>query len=301
MAQLGSKAERTRNLGYAAILLAPALALFLIFVVLPVFQVAYYSLFNWNGIGPVEQFRGLGNFGQAFSDPIFRTALGNNLMVVFVSLAVQLPLAFVLALVIGRRSFKGEVIFRSIFFFPYVLAEIVTGLIWRFIYNPQFGLPTFLSKLMGSGEEIGLLGDPERAFGAILIVLVWKYIGFHMILYIAGLQGVPKELEDAAEVDGASQLQIIWHVVIPSIKNTILISVFLSIIGSFNVFDVVWALGQGGPVNSTETMVTYLYNFGFRRFSMGYGSAIAVIIFVVCFIFNLVYQRTLAGGKRNGD
>lgn len=294
MARIGQHSDRGKNLGYAAILLAPALVLFLVFVVFPVFQIGYYSGFNWSGVGPVDRFIGIGNFQRAFTDPIFHTALKNNLIVVFVSLFLELPLAFLLALLIGRKSFKGEVAFRAIYFFPYVLAEIVTGIIWRFIYNPQFGLPTWFSKTFGEGQEIGLLGDPSQAFGAILIVIVWKYIGFHMILYIAGLQSVPKELEDAAKVDGANAFQVVWHVVIPSLKNTILISVFLSIIGSFNVFDVVWALGQGGPVNSTETMVTYLYNFGFRRFSMGYGSAVAVIIFVICVIFNLVYQRTIS-------
>ena len=278
----------------ALLLVAPAFLLFSLFVVVPVLQACYYSLFNWNGIGPLVKFRGVGNFLFIFQDRVFQIALLNNLKVVFVSLVFQLPLSFILALLIGRRSFPGESIFRSIFFFPYILAEIVTGIIWRFIYNPQFGLPTILA-----GYEIGLLGDPSRAFGAVLVVIVWKYIGFHMILYIAGLQGVPRELEDAAVVDGANGLQIIWNVIIPSLRNTFIISVFLSVIGSFNIFDIVWALGQGGPVNSTETLVTYLYNFGFRRFAFGYGSAVAVIIFLICLVFNILYQRYIVGDKKH--
>ena len=135
---------------------------------------------------------------------------------------------------------------------------------------------------------------------AILVVVVWKYLGFHMILYIAGLQGVSKDLEDAAVVDGASKLQVVRHVIIPSIRNTIVISVFLSVIGSLNIFDVVWALGQGGPVHSTETLVTYLYNFGFRRFAFGYGSAVAVVIFLLSFAFNFLYQRFIVREQTNG-
>jgi raffinose/stachyose/melibiose transport system permease protein len=119
-----------------------------------------------------------------------------------------------------------------------------------------------------------------------------------MILYIAGLQGVPRELEDAAVIDGASKAQVVFHVIIPSIRNTIIISVFLSVVGSFNVFDIVWAMGQGGPVHSTETLVTYLYNFGFKRFAFGYGSAVAIIIFLICLTFNIFYQKFIVGESR---
>lgn len=300
---MGRKKSRTANLRntlLALVLLAPALLLFLLFVVIPVVQAGYYSVFEWNGMGPATQFHGLKNFVRMFGDRIFRTALLNTIEVVAVSLVIQLPLAFFFALLVGRRKTPGEFTFRSIYFFPYVLAEIVTGIIWKFIYHPRFGLPTVLARLVTGGQtEIGLLGDPNLAFNAILVVIVWKYIGFHMILYIAGLQGVPKELEDAAVVDGASNSQVIWNVIIPSIRNTIIISAFLAVIGSFNIFDVVWALGQGGPVHSTETLVTYLYNFGFRRFAFGYGSAVAVVIFALCFVFNLFYQRYIVGGQRN--
>ncbi len=118
-----------------------------------------------------------------------------------------------------------------------------------------------------------------------------------MILYIAGLQGVNKDLEDAAVIDGASPLEVIWHVIIPSIRNTIMISVFLSVIGSFNVFDIVWAMGQGGPVHSSETLVTYLYNFGYKRFAFGYGSAVAIVIFLLCLVFNVLYQKYIVGDE----
>ncbi|KGE70985.1 carbohydrate ABC transporter permease [Spirochaeta lutea] len=290
-----------KTLALLLLLIGPAFLLFLLFVVMPVVQAGYYSLFNWNGIGPLTKFRGLQNFGLIFQDQVFHTALINNLKIVAISLFIQLPMAFGLALLLGRNKFRGEAFLRSIFFFPYILAEIVTGIIWRFIYHPQFGVPTILSKLFTeNGGEIGLLGDPSLAFGAILVVIVWKYLGFHMIIYIAGLQSVPKELEDAAVVDGANKIQVIRHVIIPSMKSSFIISIFLSIIGSFNIFDVVWALGQGGPVHSTETLVTYLYNFGFRRFSFGYGSAVAVTLFGICFVFNLFYQRFIVSEGRHG-
>ena len=280
-----------RKIFLISILLGPALILFTVFVVVPVIQAGYYSLFRWNGIGPLNNFIAIKNFSKIFQDKVFHTALTNNIRVIIVSLLVQLPLAFLVALLLGRNRFKGEAFLRSIFFFPYILAEIVSGIIWKFIYNPQFGVPTILSRLFFNGGEIGLMGDPEKAFSAILVVIVWKYLGFHMILYIAGLQGVPASLEDAAIVDGANKIQVVRHVIIPCMRNTFVISIFLSIIGAFNIFDVVWALGQGGPVHSSETLVTYLYNFGFKRMSFGYGSAVAVTLFIFCFIFNLFYQR----------
>ena len=299
MASLSSGGNiRLRKAALITLLLAPALVLFILFVVVPVFQAAFYSLFKWNGMGPLEKFIGLGNFSAMFKDKIFHTALTNNIKVVIVSLLIQLPLAFALALLLGRNRFKGEAVLRSIFFFPYILAEIVTGIIWKFIYNPQFGLPTIISKMFMDGHEIGLMGDPSNAFNAILIVIIWKYLGFHMVLYIAGLQGVPSELEDAAVVDGAGRWQVIRHVIIPSMKNTFIISVFMSIIGAFNIFDVVWALGQGGPVHTSETLVTYLYNFGFKRFSFGYGSAVAVALFCICFVFNLFYQKFIVSEEK---
>ncbi len=285
-----------KKLVLVAGLVAPAFVIFTLLVIVPVFQASYYSLFRWKGMGALTDFQGVNNFLRMFRDDVFHTALFNNIKIVVLSLVLELPLAFVLALLIGRKKFAGSLLFRSFYFFPYVLAEIVTGIIWKFIYHPQFGLPTMLSKWLTAEQlEIGLLGDPSRAFYAIFVVIAWKYIGFHMILYIAGLQNVPKELEDAAEIDGASKLQVIWYVIIPCIRSAIIISVFLSIIGSFNVFDIVWAMGQGGPVHSTETLVTYLYNFGFRRFAFGYGSAVAIVIFLLCLTFNIFYQKYIVG------
>jgi len=276
----------------------PALILFTTFVVIPVFKGAFYSLYNWKGAGPLnkENFAGLNNFVRLFKDKYFLTALWNNVKIVLFSLIFQLPTAFLFALLIGRDRFRGSIVFRSLYFFPYVLTEIIAGVIWKFIYNPQFGLLTSLSEVFSSGRtEIAMLADPNTAFGAIFVVIFWKYIGFHMILYIAGLQNVPRELEEAAVIDGANSLQVIWNVTIPSMRSVFSISVFLSVIGSFNVFDIVWAMGQGGPVHSTETLVTYLYNFGYKRFAFGYGSAVAIVIFLVCLVFNLFYQKYVVG------
>lgn len=290
---------KLKDAAFIILMVAPAFIIFTAFVLIPVIQAGYYSLFKWNGMGPLSDFRGFQNFIKIFKQPVFITALVNNLQIVFFSLTLQLPTAFLLALLVGRKKFFGSVIFRGFYFFPYVLAEIVVGIIWKFIYHPEYGIPTFFYRLFtGADKQIGLLGDVDLAFTAIFLVIFWKYIGFHMIIYIAGLQGVPKELEEAAVIDGANTFQVVTNVIIPCMWSSIIISVFLSVIGSFNVFDIVWAMGQGGPVHSSETLVTYLYNFGFKRFAFGYGSAVAIIIFFLCLTFNIFYQKyIIADGK----
>ncbi|HEY1406608.1 MAG TPA: sugar ABC transporter permease, partial [Spirochaetota bacterium] len=153
---------------------------------------------------------------------------------------------------------------------------------------------SILAKIFPILKDSAFLGNPNTVFYAIFFVMWWKYFGLHMVLYIAGLQGIPEELEEAAVIDGATETQLNWHILIPMLKPAIMISIFFSIIGSIQVFDIVWAMGQGDPINSAETMVTYLYKFGFQRFNIAYGSAVAIIIFVICLLVNLVYQRILS-------
>ncbi len=268
------------------------LIIYTIFVIVPVIQAMVFSLYKWNGLGALTDFRGLRNFINIFQDSIFQRAILNNLLIIILSLIFQLPTALILALLIGRGNLRGSVVFRGLFFLPYILSEVIAGLIWYFMYHPQFGIAnSFIGKIFPILNSIALLGDPKTVFFAIFVVIWWKYFGLHMVIYIAGLQGIPVELEEAAYVDGANGFQLIWHVILPLLKPTIKISVFFCIIGSFQTFDVIWAMGKGDPVHAAETMVTYLFKFGFQRFNLGYGSAVAIIIFVICLVFNIIYQK----------
>ena len=272
-----------------AFLLPPGLIYFLL-VLLPVIQAVHFSFYRWNGLGPMEDFTGLDNYARILRDTVFRRALGNNLLIVGLSVVVQLPLALGLALLI-RRNLPGRAVFRVIFFLPYVLSEVITGVLWSFVYNPQYGL---LNKVLGVFPGFvpqGWLGDPKMVIYALFVVISWKYFGLHLILYMAGLQNVPTELEESAIIDGANGGQVIRHVTIPLLAPTIRLSLFLSVLGSLQIFDLVWVMTTGGPVNSSETMATYLYRYGFQRFSIGYGSAVAVVLFAICFAFSFVYQR----------
>ena len=275
-------------------LLAPALILFTLFVVMPVFQAMYFSLFKWNGLGPLTDFRGINNFLLLFKNPVFHKALTNNLIIVVISLAIEIPLALYVALVISRKDFRLAIFFRTFFFLPYVLSEVITGLLWQFIYHPQYGLVKSTFAFFAPGVDApALLGNPKTVLGAIMVAIIWKYFGFHMSILIAGLQNISEEVKEAAKIDGASEGQTTRRIILPLLKPTILISVFFSIIGSFQVFDVIWAMGKGDPVNSAETMVTFLYKFGIQRGNLGFGSSVAVTIFVVCLTFSLIYNKGL--------
>ena len=282
---------RLGDFGTILLFLAPALLVFSVFLIYPIVQSAYYSVFNWKGFGPAVDFVGVNNYFRILTDKNFLRALQNGLLIVMLSLTVQLPLALTLALLVGR-NLPGRIFFRTVFFLPYVLSEVITALIWQALYHPDphYGLLNAILTNLGL-TAIPFLGDRTIVMLAIFAALTWKYFGFHMLLYMAGLQNVPAELEEAAKIDGASGLQILWYIIIPLLRGTIRTTVFLSVLGSLQVFAIVWLMSQGGPAGASETMATYLYRFGFVRFYLGYGSAVAVVMFLICITFSLIYQN----------
>lgn len=271
--------------------LPPALFLFTLFVALPMGEAAWYSLYNWNGYGTPTDFTGWRNFELLFANRAFRIALTNNLLIIVVSLAIQLPLALGMAVLLADRI-RGAATFRLIFFLPYVLAEIAAGLIWRFVYDGEYGLLARLWETFGATPPY-VLGDPDVAIYAVLVVVVWKYFGFHMMLYIAGLQQIDRSLYEAAHIDGASGWQIFRRITVPLLGSTIRLSVFFAILGSVQLFDLIMPLTKGGPSDSTQTMVTYLYSYGVTRTRIGFGSAVGVVLFVICVVFAFGYKRVL--------
>ena len=272
------------------VFLVPALGLYVLFVLFPIVQAARYSLFDWNGLETLDQFVGLANFERALGDPVFLGAVSHNGFIVVLSLAVQIPFALSLALMLNRR-FRGRTVLRLIFFAPYVIAEVITAIVWSLILQPN-GLAEHALTAVGLEAAYDpWLADPETVLSALFFIITWKYFGFHMILLLAGLQGIPSELEEAAAIDGASRWQSIRFVTLPLLGPTIRVSVFLSIIGALQLFDLVWVTTRGGPVNASNTMATYMFDQGFVRFQFGYGSAVAVILFLICFVLALGYQR----------
>jgi len=270
--------------------LLPAVIIFLIFVVYPIFQSIYYSLFDWNGFGPAIDFIGLGNFKNILMDKVFLIALRNVFFIIAFSLFLQLPISLMLAILVGRKL-PGRVFFRVIFFMPYVLSEVITALMWLFILNPdpERGFINAVIVFLG-GEAQPWLGDTTLVMGAIFAALTWKYFGYHMLLFMTGLQNIPSEIEEAGRIDGANSFQNFFFITVPLLGSTIRTSVYLSVLGSIQQFIMVWIMTKGGPVNASETMATYMYRFGFVRFQLGYGSAVAIYMFLICLIFSLIYQ-----------
>jgi raffinose/stachyose/melibiose transport system permease protein len=272
--------------------LAPAFILFLAFLVYPIVRSIYFSTFDWNGLGPAVDNVGLDNYKEILSDKVFMKAVTNCLLIVGLSLAIQLPLALALALMVGR-DLPGRAFFRLVFFMPYVLSEVITGIIWMGLLNadPSRGLINALLVLIPGVQAQGFLSDLNQVMFCIFIVLTWKYFGLHMLLYLAGLQNIPREIEEAALIDGANRWQLTRYVTIPMLGSTIRTVIQLSVLGSLTQFALPWVMTGGGPVNASEFMATYMYRFGFKRYLLGYGSAVALVMLLICLIFSVTYMR----------
>jgi raffinose/stachyose/melibiose transport system permease protein len=227
---------------------------------------------------------------RALTDPTFQGSILHNLGIVGLSLAIQGPLAIGVALLLNR-PLRGRAFIRLLIFVPYVVSEVVAALAWKLLLQPEGPFDGFLSSIGLGGLKQLWLADQEFVFWTLFFVLSWKYLGFAIILFLAGLQGVPDELSEAAQIDGASWWQIQRHITIPLLAPTVRIWAFLSIIGSLQQFDMVWVLTGGGPVNATSTMATYMVQYGFQRSQLGFASAVAVILFIVSLVFALLYQR----------
>jgi raffinose/stachyose/melibiose transport system permease protein len=285
--------RRPRNIRKAielTLLIAPALLLFACFVLVPIGVAVRYSLYNWSGYGPLSDFIGLHNYRVALDDPVFRGAILHNFIFAGLTVVLQLPLALGTAMLLSRRL-KGQRILRLVTFAPYVVSEATTAVIWSLMLQPG-GFVDVLMKDVGLGHLTQLwLANIHIVLYTLFVVITWKYIGFGIILFLAGLQGVPVELKEAAALDGATAAQSVRHVTIPLLGPTIRIWIFLGVIGSLQLFDLVWIMTYGGPANASDTMITYLIYNGFQSTEFGYGSAAAVILFILCFIFALMYQR----------
>ena len=270
--------------------LLPGLIVFLLFVIYPIFRSVYFSTFDWNGLGPAVKNIGIENYKKILADAVFLKAIKNVVIIIVLSLGLQLPAAMLLAVLVGR-DLPGRAFFRTLFFLPYVLSEVNAAIMWMLLYNPDPERGFFNGILVALHlQPVGWLSDMKIVLFAVFMVLTWKYFGFHMLLYLTGLQNIPTEIEEAARIDGASSFQNFFFITLPLLGSTIKTSVYMSVLGSIQQFILVWIMTKGGPVNASEVMATYMYRFGFVRFKLGYGSAVAIIMFIICVIFSLIYQ-----------
>ncbi|WP_376784040.1 carbohydrate ABC transporter permease, partial [Leifsonia aquatica] len=287
--------RRRRGRGWAgraeiALLVGPAVLVFLAFVIFPVVMAAYYGFYRWAGYGPPTDFVGLQNYIVILTDPAFLQALGHNAFIVVMSLVLQGPIAILLALLLNRKM-RGQSLIRVLIFVPYVISEVVVGTGWSLMLQTNGALNGVLEKLGLGGLAHDWLSDPNIAIWTLMGILTWKYVGFAVILFLAGLQGVPEELYEAAALDGASYWQIQRRITLPLLGPTLRIWAFLSIIGALQLFDLVYIIwGQYvASTAGTSTMATYMVANGRNAGNYGYGNAVAVVIFLISLIVALIY------------
>lgn len=275
--------EAARKRAFIAIGLLPALLLFVFFVIVPIFWSAYFGFFDWKGIGEMK-FIGLANYAEALSDPLFYKAFKNNMIVVAASVFGQVPIALVLALVLTKSTMFQRFIRASVFM-PMVLSSVVIGIIWGYIYHPQIGILNFLLDSVGLGSlKQQWLSDPRISMYALMVPLIWNFIGPYMVMFIAALQSISPEIHDAARIDGVSPVRKLFSIEMPMIWDTIKVAVVLCISGSLKAFDLIYVMTGGGPAHSTELLATYMYNNTFNVFRYGYGSAVSTAIVIISLV-----------------
>ncbi|MEU4730193.1 sugar ABC transporter permease [Streptomyces sp. NPDC023588] len=283
--------RRWGNWASVAWFLLPALVLFLVFVLAPIAVAVYTGFFKWGGVGPMDDFVGFENYAELFDDEVFLGDLGRGLYLIALSLTVQLPFALFTAVLLNQRL-RGRAVYRMLFFAPYILSEVVTAVLFTMIFLPDAGMADHLAGALGlEGLQGKWLADPSTVMPTLFVVMTWKYFGFHMMLFLAGLQGIPGEILEAASIDGAGAWQRFRNVTLPLLGPTIRISAFLSVIGAIQLFDLVWVMTAGGPNHSSETMAVSIFQYGFKRYQVGYASAISVVLFMISLVFSLFYQR----------
>lgn len=277
-------------------LLVP-LAVELFWVFWPALNSFWLSTTTWRGVG-VAQPVGLANYERLLADPIFRTALWNNVLWVFGFGGVSVMGGLALAVALNRpRRFVG--VYRTIIFLPMVISMAVTGLFWRIAYAPGGPVNSTL-EVVGLGHlQRQWLADPDTALAAVLVAAIWRQVGYIMVLYLAGLKGCDPSLEEAAAVDGANVWQRFWRVVMPQLAGVNTVVFAITVIDSLRTFDIVWVMTRGGPFNQSQLLSTFMFEQAFSYVNLGYGSAIAVVIFALAIVFIITYVARQASAEED--
>ena len=273
--------------------LLPGLVVYSVFVVLPSLQAFWISLYKWDGMGP-STYVGLGNFLKLTRDALAQKAILNNIYLLIIPTILILILALFFAELIRSRV-KGGGFFQIVYFFPNLLSMVIVGIIFLFFFSPNLGL------LNGTLRAVGLdslakpwLGIPGLVMPSISSVIIWMAAGYYMVLLLAALKNIPQELYEAAMLDGANRFQQFWFVSIPMVWDVLRIIVTLLFLGAIQQFALVWVMTEGGPNGASEVLGTFMYKNAFRYFNIGYGNAVAVVMFVLVFVFSIISFRWMS-------
>lgn len=281
-----------RNAGLNGALLAPALTLVLVFVLLPAAITFVGSFFSFGITSSAWTWAGISNYTRAFADPIFWVALKNNLIIIFGSILSQVGLGAIIAAILDRGIKRGTTAYRTIIFMPVVISSVAVSLIWMLIYDPNVGSLNALVKAIGlTPPKLGWLGDPSISIWMVLVTAAWANVGFQMVLILAGLQAIPRELYEAAALDGAKGLKAFWHITLPGIRNILIVGVLITTIGGLKVFDLIFVMTGGGPANATQVMGTYIYLQAFNLGNMGYANALSIILLLIALLMGVAQLK----------
>lgn len=282
--------QTLRNPWVYLIMIVPTLILYSLFFIYPMLTSSFYAFTNWNGLSDYS-FVGFQNFVDVFSDKDFIRAIKNNMMFIVFSVGVQVPVIIIFALLIANVK-RLQRLYKTTVFIPSILSTSVIGILWGFVLHPNIGP---VNKVLGwfGIESIFWLADSKWALPSVLLVNAWQWVGFYIVLVLAAILALPKEMNEAAEIDGATGIQRAWYLTVPLIKPIISVVVMLSIAGAMRVVDIVLVMTKGGPVGATEVMASYLVNeaLGVNP-NYGLGTSIALIIFAFALILTAIYQRT---------
>lgn len=273
------------------LMMVPTIVLYCIYIISPIFISVFYSFTKYSGIGkPI--FTGLSNYERLLHNNIFLNAVKNSLVIMAVCMVVLVTLSFLTAVLLNTRKVKGSTASKAILFSPSIMAPIVVGIIWTFIFDPSFGCLNAFLDLLGLGMlKRQWIGGISLTPISVAVVYCWQQLGYMTTIFIAGLKMVPEELYESAMIDGAGVWQRMRYITMPMIKSTFSIVIVLVMNGSLKIFEVVLQLTNGGPNHYSETMVTYSYNTTFIDGEFGYGMAMAVVIFIICFGLSTSYLK----------
>ncbi|WP_138752308.1 carbohydrate ABC transporter permease [Paenibacillus sinopodophylli] len=278
---------------YAIWFIFPAFLLYTAFVIIPTLSSVYLSFTSWDGLSSNIKYIGLDNFIEIINSPRVHNALKNTLIFAFSLVILENVLALLLAILVDQvRWFRN--FFRSIFYFPVLMSGIIMGFIWMIIMNYNFGVLNQLLDMTGLGFlKADWLGNPDFALIAIILSTVWKAAGYYMVIYLAGLQGIPQELHEAASIDGANRWQQFRSITFPLLAGAMTVCVMLSMIGSLKIFDQIAVMTDGGPGFATETLTYIIYKVGFGELRQGFGTALSMVLFLLTLVISLVQIKVL--------
>lgn len=276
---------KTNLIGYSFIM--PSLIGYVIFVFIPVCFSFLLSVMKWDGSAAPMEFVGLQNFAKLFHDSTFIISLKNTLWYAVFTVPLTMVMAMLIAVLLNSKI-KGVVAYRTAFFFPYVASLVAVGAVWNMLFQPEFGPINEFLKWAGVVNLPKWTASVDWAMWVIIIVSVWKYMGYYMVVYLAALQGISDDLYEAAGIDGATGLKKLWYITIPMLTPTTFFVIIMQTIQCFKVFDLIYVMTGGGPGRATNVLVNHIYNTAFIDFKFGYASASAMVLFAIVLLVTLI-------------